>query len=944
VSKYPIPFGRHLLLERINVGGMAEVFKAKAFGVEGFERIVAVKRILPTLADDDEFITMFIDEARIAAHLTHQNIVQIFELGRADKTFFISMEYVAGHDLRLILDHQKKTKRPLEITKSCFIVSRVAEALEYAHRKRDPAGRDLKIIHRDVTPQNIIISFEGEVKLCDFGIAKAASRASRTQVGVLKGKFAYMSPEQVRGQPTDRRGDIFALGVIFYEMLTGERLFLGESDYATLDAVRLAVIEPPTKFNPQISPELEAIMLKMLARDPKERYQWASEVHEDLLDHLTPAGKRPYHGRHLRAWMQESYARDVEVENAKLEEFMRVKAPANLGEDDELDVGPAAAVAELAEKSVASDPADRPRNRELPDHSDATDAIPALSSKERSPVAKRAPPGPTSSPVANLFGAPELASAAAEEASPGDLMVSPTARKASVPTSRLEPDLEEPSSDAERTQFDVVVGPGLGEANETLFDEERSSDSITQSGVHESEISAAQAELLERLGQAGALPDTGDTVDAEDLPQMRGPSQADGSANDTLHGDDDDDEPPGEDTPLGDAPTLIRTGSGPGGAAGGFENEGTREERKRGGPRSGDVVVQSSPSTADLPSRNRARRVNERGRAEGSGWGPAPPGRATPSEAVRVTPVLEPTPPPMVEPPSPYGPLPFEGTPPNGAARPSPEASAPGIAKKPPLNLQSPRMVMVMAGGIALLAAMALGFVLVSLGPSSASLEISTAPVTAVEVRVDGNLVATQTPATIEPLTIGKHQVELSAVGYRSHSQMIHIEQAKPHTMIVPLDAELPPTPVPAREPEDDVEPPAGDAPVPKLERKIVAPPPQDPPPAKAEAPPPPVKSEPPAIAKPQPVIAKAAPPVVERAAPKPRPKPQGSLLVSTTPQGVAVTIDGKATGLKTPIRQPHALAAGKHVITFVMDDGKTYNFDVVINEGETTKLIKPLR
>jgi serine/threonine protein kinase len=597
VSKYPIPFGRHLLLERINVGGMAEVFRAKSFGVEGFERIVAVKRILPTLADDEEFITMFIDEARIAAHLTHQNIVQIFELNRAEKTFFISMEYVAGHDLRLILDHQKKQRRPMEVPKAAFIVSRVAEALEYAHRKRDPAGRDLKIIHRDVTPQNVIVSFEGEVKLCDFGIAKAATRVSRTQVGVLKGKFAYMSPEQVRGQPTDRRSDIFALGVIFYEMLTGERLFLGESDYATLDSVRQAVIPPPSKYNPNLSPGLEAVLLKMLARDPKDRYQWAAEVHEDLLDHLIHDGKRPYHGRHLRAWMQETYARDVEVENAKLEEFVRLRMPAGLEtSDDEPAPRPAQAVAELAEKSVAADPADLPRHDE--EFQDATDAIPAVSAKSRSP----APKGVVSSPVASLYGAAELASVS-EEGSPGRLVMpsgpyeeARAPRKPSHPTTRLDTEegpVEEPSADAERTQYDMVLQPGLVASGEGPYDPEVN-DTVIGGDELEGEISAAQAELIAQLDRAGAL-DTGDTVDASDesFADGRLPEIGELSDGQTLQGDED--EPMNEDTPLGIAPTFVRDGSGPG-----FEPEATAEGRGRG---ESDREAEAQRPVGDRPGR-----------------------------------------------------------------------------------------------------------------------------------------------------------------------------------------------------------------------------------------------------------------------------------------------------------------------------------------------------
>ncbi|MFO0725021.1 MAG: protein kinase [Myxococcota bacterium] len=320
----PVPFGRHLLLERIAVGGMAEVFRAKSFGVEGFERFVAVKRILASMAEDQDFIRMFIDEARIASHLSHQNIIQIYELGKHEGLYFISMEYVGGRDLRALLDRQKKLREPLDPAMACFIISKVAEALDYAHRKRDPAGKELKIIHRDVSPQNVILSFEGEVKLCDFGIAKAVTQSTRTQVGVLKGKFAYMSPEQVRGRPIDRRSDIFALGNVFYEMLTGERLFLAETDYSTLEAVRSARVPPPRTFTPDLPPRLEEIVMKMLTREPDQRYQWASQVLEDLYKFLVGSGQ-VYHPHHLRQFMQDAYASDIEEENLKLESFQSLR-------------------------------------------------------------------------------------------------------------------------------------------------------------------------------------------------------------------------------------------------------------------------------------------------------------------------------------------------------------------------------------------------------------------------------------------------------------------------------------------------------------------------------------------------------------------------------------------------------------------------------------------
>ncbi|MBI4816944.1 MAG: protein kinase [Deltaproteobacteria bacterium] len=322
----PVPFGRYLLLERVAVGGMAEVYKAKAFGVEGFERLVAIKRILPNMSEDADFIRMFIDEARIASHLTHQNIVQIYELGKHEGIYFIAMEYVGGRDLRLLLDLFKKNRRVMDEPMACFVLARLCEALDYAHRKRDPRGKDLGIIHRDVSPQNVLVSYEGEIKLCDFGIAKAIVQSTRTQVGVLKGKFAYMSPEQVRGRPIDRRSDLFALGVIFYEMLTGERLFLGDNDYATLQAVRNAKVTPLTQVNASLSPELEEIAMRLLAKEPEQRYTWATEVLEDLHAYFA-RNATFFHSHHLRQFMQETFAKEIDVENAKLDAFLELRHP-----------------------------------------------------------------------------------------------------------------------------------------------------------------------------------------------------------------------------------------------------------------------------------------------------------------------------------------------------------------------------------------------------------------------------------------------------------------------------------------------------------------------------------------------------------------------------------------------------------------------------------------
>ncbi|WP_257462371.1 serine/threonine-protein kinase [Archangium lipolyticum] len=324
--KKPTLFGKYLLLERINVGGMAEVFTAKAFGVEGFERILAIKKILPTMAEDEEFITMFIDEARISVQLNHANIVHIHELGKHEDTYFIAMEYVAGRDLRTLLERYRRRKEIMPTAQAVFIASKICEGLDYAHRKKDARGQDLNIIHRDVSPQNILISYEGEVKIIDFGIAKAANRSQKTQAGILKGKFGYMSPEQVRGLPIDRRSDVFAVGVILYELLTGERLFVGESDFSTLEKVRSADVPMPRQFNPNIPAGLEKVLMKSLARDAEDRYQWGSDLQEDLMRFLL-AGDAIYSSKHLSGFMKEAFAEDIIREAEKMERYSTVERP-----------------------------------------------------------------------------------------------------------------------------------------------------------------------------------------------------------------------------------------------------------------------------------------------------------------------------------------------------------------------------------------------------------------------------------------------------------------------------------------------------------------------------------------------------------------------------------------------------------------------------------------
>lgn len=314
----PVPFGSYALLERLAMGGMAEVFLARP---EGQDRLVAVKRILPNIAADDEFIAMFIDEAKIAGQLSHPNIAQIIDIGKISGSYFIAMEYVSGHDLRALWDRTRETARenndeirglPLGLT--CHIVKKLAEGLDFAHRRRDAKGRPLGIIHRDVSPQNILISYDGDLKIIDFGIAKAANRIVKTQTGILKGKFAYMAPEQARGEPIDHRSDIFAIGVVLYELLTGERAFKGDTDFALLEKVRRVEVVPAKTLRPDLPKELERILKKALGKDAADRYAWASVLASDLDRFLSDQGvttSRDELGSFLRRTFREEHGEEV---------------------------------------------------------------------------------------------------------------------------------------------------------------------------------------------------------------------------------------------------------------------------------------------------------------------------------------------------------------------------------------------------------------------------------------------------------------------------------------------------------------------------------------------------------------------------------------------------------------------------------------------------------
>ena len=281
----PQPFGKYQLLKKLATGGMAEVWLARQTGIEGFAKNLVVKRILPHLAEDREFVEMFRNEALIAARFNHPNIAQVYEFGEANGNYYIAMEYIHGEDLGRVMrkawEQNQWVARPLAIR----IVAAACEGLYYAHSRTDESGRPLRVVHRDISPQNILISFDGSVKLVDFGIAKAADQASLTRSGAIKGKFAYMAPEQASGKPLDCRADVFSIGLVLYELLTGVRPLKRDSELATLQAALECAIPPPSEVA-DVPAELDSVVMQALAKTIDSRYRDARQFQLALEEFL----------------------------------------------------------------------------------------------------------------------------------------------------------------------------------------------------------------------------------------------------------------------------------------------------------------------------------------------------------------------------------------------------------------------------------------------------------------------------------------------------------------------------------------------------------------------------------------------------------------------------------------------------------------------------------
>jgi eukaryotic-like serine/threonine-protein kinase len=301
---------------------MAEIWLARISGAAGFEKLVVIKRLLDELAVNPEYVEMFLDEARINARLSHSNVVQVLELGQVEGKYFMAMEYVAGLSVAQV--GKKTTQRLGDVPQAvaCGIVAQACAGLHYAHERVLPDGKPLDIIHRDVSPQNLILTFEGLVKVVDFGIAKAEGRTHKTRAGLVKGKSSYMSPEQCLGLPLDRRTDVFALGIVLYELATARRLFKRASPYQTFEAITKHDIPPPRELNPKLSREVEAVIHRALAKRPQDRFNTAGEMQEALEQAMHKTGLRGAR-TDLEKFVDQTFANEMTEQRALLVQAQR---------------------------------------------------------------------------------------------------------------------------------------------------------------------------------------------------------------------------------------------------------------------------------------------------------------------------------------------------------------------------------------------------------------------------------------------------------------------------------------------------------------------------------------------------------------------------------------------------------------------------------------------
>ncbi|MEO6953325.1 MAG: serine/threonine-protein kinase [Polyangia bacterium] len=310
----PTRVGKYKILRQIAQGGMAEIYLATAVGIEGFEKLCVLKRILPMLASNHEFVEMFLDEARIAGSLLHSNIAQVFDIGSDAGNYYFVMEFLRGEDVRHILMRSVERHEPIAYEHIVSIITGVCSGLHYAHEMRGRDGKELSIVHRDISPQNVFVTHDGNVKLCDFGIAKSAAQLTETRVGTLKGKIRYMAPEQCQAEPLDRRSDIFALSIVLWELITQRRLYRGKSDFEIFKAIVEEDAPPPSTYRGDVPAGLEAVVMKGLRRNRDERYETAQELQVALED-WARSERVPASPVRLAAYMKDLFGAPPQLES-----------------------------------------------------------------------------------------------------------------------------------------------------------------------------------------------------------------------------------------------------------------------------------------------------------------------------------------------------------------------------------------------------------------------------------------------------------------------------------------------------------------------------------------------------------------------------------------------------------------------------------------------------
>ena len=382
--------GSYEILRGLARGGMAELYLARAVGPAGFEKLVVLKQILPHLAANPKFVGLFLDEARLAAALDHPHIAHVYDMGMVDGNYFFTMEYVHGQDLRTILRRAAQLGTPVPIEQAVLIARNVAAGLHYAHERRGPDDALLGIIHRDVSPSNILVSYAGTVKLVDFGVAKATTSSTKTRTGSLKGKIGYMSPEHARGASVDRRTDIYSLGIVLWELVTGRRLYRAENDLATLQMIVNEPAPPPSRHRPDCPPELEAIVQRALDHRVDARYQTALEL-ELALEELAREHRLAQSPTALSAQMRALFTaeigawRDAEATGITLTDHLAALGDDATTSDDRLATAGAEFAGDSPAEASVQDPFDDDESVE-----ESAPAVPALAKVV--PFAEPAPP------------------------------------------------------------------------------------------------------------------------------------------------------------------------------------------------------------------------------------------------------------------------------------------------------------------------------------------------------------------------------------------------------------------------------------------------------------------------------------------------------------------------------------------------------------------------